>query len=133
MGLTEAVKSVFGKYATFSGRATRSEYWFFALFNILLSVVLILGLGILGAIFKGTEGFGIGMVIGYVLYAIYSFIALIPSLAVTVRRLHDSGKSGWFWFFALIPFVGSIILFVFMVLGSDGDNQYGPNPNNVQY
>ena len=116
MSFGEAIQSVFSKYATFSGRARRSEYWFFTLFAAIVSAVLsILGmfLGVFGAILSG----------------IWSLAILVPTLAVTWRRLHDIGKSGAFFFISLIPLVGSIILLVNVCKDSQpGDNQYGPNP-----
>jgi|UniRef100_UPI00402A5BF1 uncharacterized membrane protein YhaH (DUF805 family) len=129
MGLFEAVKSVFSKYATFQGRASRSEYWFFYLFNILLEIgLLIVGL-ILGAIVGDGTGALAGMGIAYVLLCIYGLIALIPSISVFVRRMHDIGRSGWWYWLALVPLVGVIVLLVFLLTGSDrGDNQYGPEP-----
>ncbi len=129
MGLSEAVKSVFSKYATFEGRASRSEYWFFDLFNILLEIGLyVVGL-ILGAVVGDATGALAGLGIGYVLFCLYALVALIPSISVFVRRMHDIGRSGWWWWIALIPIVGAIVLLVFLVTGSDrGDNQYGPEP-----
>lgn len=129
MGLSEAVKSVFSKYATFEGRASRSEYWFFYLFNILLEIGLyVVGL-ILGAIVGDATGALAGMGIGYVLFCLYALVALIPGISVFVRRMHDIGRSGWWFWIGLIPFVGAIVLLVFLVTGSDrGDNQYGPEP-----
>ena len=129
MGLFEAVKSVFSKYATFQGRASRSENWFFYLFNILLEIgLLIVGL-ILGAIVGDGTGALAGMGIAYVLLCIYGLIALIPSISVFVRRMHDIGRSGWWYWLALVPLVGVIVLLVFLLTGSDrGDNQYGPEP-----
>ena len=129
MGLFETVKSVFSKYATFQGRASRSEYWFFYLFNILLEIgLLIVGL-ILGAIVGDGTGALAGMGIAYVLLCIYGLIALIPSISVFVRRMHDIGRSGWWYWLALVPLVGVIVLLVFLLTGSDrGDNQYGPEP-----
>lgn len=129
MGLSEAVKSVFSKYATFQGRASRSEYWFFYLFNILLEIgLLIVGL-ILGAIVGKGTGALAGMGIAYVLLCIYGLIAIIPSISVFVRRMHDIGRSGWWYWIALVPLVGAIVLLVFLLTGSNrGDNQYGPEP-----
>ena len=115
MGFAEAVQAVLGKYADFSGRARRSEYWFWTL-AVMLGYVVAL---ILVAIAKPFL---------YLLVIAYLAI-LVPSLAVSVRRLHDTGKSGWFILVGLIPLVGGIILLVFMVSDSTpGDNQYGPNP-----
>jgi len=103
------------KYATFDGRARRKEYWMFFLFNILVAI----GLGIVEALI-GTAG-----LIG----GLYGLAVLIPGIAVTVRRLHDTSRSGWWILIVLIPAVGTLILLIFMVLDSQpGDNAYGPNP-----
>lgn len=129
MGFSEAVKSAFSKYATFSGRAPRSEYWFFGLFNVLVSIGLLVVFGILGAIFMGDGGFLVGVAIAQVIYYIYCLAVFIPSIAVTVRRLHDINKSGWWWWIQLIPLAGVIVLLVFACTkGTDGENAYGPDP-----
>lgn len=132
MGFLEAVKSVFSQYATFSGRARRSEYWFFYLFNFLaVFIFMILG-AILGGIFGGGSGAAGGLGVGYILYLLYALAAFIPSLAVTVRRLHDTNRSGLNILWVLLPLVGGIILLVFMLSDSyPGQNQYGPNPKGI--
>ena len=106
---------VLKNYAEFSGRARRKEYWFFVLFSVIISFVL-------GFI----DGFaGLGGILG----GIYALAVLIPSIAVGVRRLHDTGRTGWWLLVGLIPLIGFIILIVFMVGDSEpGSNQYGPNP-----
>jgi len=109
--------SVLKNYAQFSGRARRKEYWMFALVSGIIFVVL----EILGSFVNGQTG---AIIVG-----IYSLLVLIPSLAVSVRRLHDIGKSGWWILIALIPFIGAIVLLIFAVMDSQpGQNQYGPNP-----
>jgi uncharacterized membrane protein YhaH (DUF805 family) len=121
MSFTEAVKTCFQKYAVFSGRARPSEYWWWVLFNILLVVVLVL-------VFSGggTET-GAEALIGLAWLAL-----LLPSLAVTVRRLHDTGRSGWWWFISLVPLVGPIVLIVFLATAGDpGPNRYGPAPTAI--
>ncbi len=103
------------KFATFRGRARRSEYWMFTLFNVIVSTVL----------------FMVDMALGtmFLLGALYGLAAIIPGLAVTVRRLHDTGKSGWWILITLIPILGTIAFLVFMFQDSyAGDNEYGPNP-----
>ncbi|MFT2009884.1 DUF805 domain-containing protein [Pontibacter sp. 13R65] len=108
-------KMVLSKYAEFSGRSRRSEYWYFMLFNVIISMVLAL-------VDMAVGSFGI-------LGGLYSLFIFIPSLALTVRRLHDTGRSGWWMLISLIPFIGWIVLLVFTVSDSQyGDNQYGPNP-----
>ena len=117
MSFTEAVTSAFTKYATFSGRARRSEYWYFALFNMVVGLVLTF---IGGMIFRDKP---------QMLSSIYSLAALIPNLAVSWRRLHDIGRSGGWYFLWLVPIVGWIILLIWMCTDSQpGDNQYGPCP-----
>lgn len=121
-------KVVFENYANFKGRARRSEYWYFALANGIISFLLIiLGL-IVGTILGDVVT---GVIIGYGLVMLYSLATLLPGLGVVVRRLHDVGKSGWFYFVALIPLVGPIwILILFCTEGNYGPNQYGNDPKN---
>ena len=127
MGMMDAVKKCFSNYANFSGRARRAEYWYFCLFNMLIS----LGLSALGAL--AGEGF-ISSALSTISY-LYSLAVLVPGLAVAWRRLHDIGKSGAYWFFIFIPIAGAIILLVWLAKAGDmGDNAYGPDPkgqNNV--
>lgn len=116
--------SALKNYATFTGRARRSEYWFFTLFYFIFLVVAVILDNLLGITIEDT---GIGP-----LYFISILAMIIPGLAVTVRRLHDVGKSGWFYFIVLIPIIGSIWLLVLMVSdGMLGRNQYGPNPKGI--
>ena len=112
---------VLKKYAVFSGRARRAEYWYFVLFNIIVAIVLSLIDTLLGT-FNFMQGVGL-------LSGLYSLAVLIPTLAVTVRRLHDVDRSGWWIFINLIPLIGTIVLLVFAVTdGTPGSNRYGPNP-----
>jgi len=109
------------KYAEFQGRAQRKEYWMFTLFNFLAMVLL----GIVGALLGGGGEGGLGDV----LQGLYGIAVLVPGIAVTVRRLHDIGKSGWWGLVALIPLIGSLILIYFAVKDSQPEtNEYGPNP-----
>jgi uncharacterized membrane protein YhaH (DUF805 family) len=112
---------VLKKYAVFSGRARRKEYWFFALFNIIFTIAIAIIDGMVGTSDPET---GMGMI-----GLIYALAVLLPSIAVTVRRLHDIGKSGWWMLIALIPLLGIIILLIFAVMDSKPEeNQYGINP-----
>lgn len=112
---------VWKRYAEFDGRSRRQEYWMFSLIQFLIIFVgYIVGLALTAV--------GIGVII-LALCFIYSLISLVPSLSVSVRRLHDTGKSGWFLLIGLIPFVGGLIVIILMALDSDpGMNEYGPNP-----
>lgn len=111
--------NVLKNYAGFSGRARRQEYWMFFLINFAIAIVV--------AIIDAVVG------LNSILSLLYTLAVLIPSLAVAVRRLHDTGKTGWWILIAAIPLVGAIILIVF--LASEGDqnpNAYGQNPKQVQ-
>jgi uncharacterized membrane protein YhaH (DUF805 family) len=120
MGFQEAVRSAFSKFATFSGRARRAEYWWFTLFCALASVVL----SILDATLLGHGGPQSGPFDG-----LWSLIAFLPSLSVMVRRLHDVNRSGWWFWIVLIPLVGALILLWWMIKPGDaGDNDFGPDP-----
>lgn len=115
------VKRIYGKYADFSGRARRKEYWFFFLFFLLV----LIGLSILDTLL-GTysESRQVGLLAG-----LFWLGSLLPSIAVGVRRLHDIGRSGWWLLLAFLPLIGPVVLLVFAVLDSQpGDNAYGPNP-----
>ena len=116
ISFAEAVTSCFNKYADFNGRSPRAEYWYFALFNVAVVMVL----AVLGAI--------IGKLFMYVYYT-YVLAILVPSIAVSIRRMHDIGRSGWWVLISLVPFIGSIWYIVLAALPSQlGPNQYGPNP-----
>ena len=115
---------VLKKYAVFSGRSRRAEYWYFVLFNLIVFIVLELIDALLG-----TYNFvsGVGLLSG-----IYGLAVLIPTLAVTVRRLHDIDRTGWWILINLIPLIGTIVLLVFAVTdGTPGSNRYGPNPKET--
>ena len=120
MNLPDAVKSGFQKYVTFTGRASRSAYWYWALFSLVVR---------LGArIVDMGMGAGIGTLVTP-LQGLAAVLLIVPSIAVAVRRLHDLNKSGWWFWIALIPIVGIIILIVwFCTKGTTGDNQFGPDP-----
>ena len=106
---------VLKKYAEFDGRARRQEYWMFQLFNIIVTVAIMFI-----DIFVGTGG---------ILYLAYSLGVLLPSIGVSIRRLHDTDRTGWWILVALIPLIGGIWLLVLMVLdGTRGSNQYGADP-----
>ena len=151
MNFGEAIKSVFSKYATFSGRARRSEYWYFVLFNVLF----MLGFALIARVFPEAK------FLTY-LYLVYSLAIVIPSLAVGVRRLHDIGKRGWNMFILLIVAllnssitvlgksslkIGSGVLLILAIIAlaltvlfvvwlckdsQPGENKWGPNPKEVQ-
>ncbi|WP_318212777.1 DUF805 domain-containing protein [Streptomyces sp. SJL17-1] len=105
---------VIKKYAVFSGRARRQEFWMFELFNIIIAIVL------------AVVGFALDFSL---ISTLYSLAVLLPSLGVTVRRLHDTGRSGWWILISLVPLVGIIVLIVFAATAGDQhENAHGPNP-----
>jgi uncharacterized membrane protein YhaH (DUF805 family) len=105
---------VLKKYAVFNGRARNKEYWMFTLFSVIASIILTI----------------VGTIIGFKsLDLIYVLLTLLPTLGVTIRRLHDTDRRGWWIFLGLIPLVGFIIMLVFLAsAGTPGQNKYGPNP-----
>ena len=105
---------VLKEYTEFNGRVRRKKFWMFNLVNFIIALLI--------AIFLPP------------LSMLYSLLILIPSLAVTVRRLHDTGRSGWWWLLSFIPFLGGIILLIFLIQDSEtGVNKYGPNPKKEFY
>ena len=117
------LKAVRDNYANFNGRATPQEYWMFYLFNIIFITALFISWIILSNL-----GVPIIQELALLIIFIYYLGIIIPSLAATVRRLHDVGKSGWMVLISLIPFVGAIVLIVFLCMaGEQSDNDYGPS------
>ena len=108
MNFIEAVKRAFTHYADFKTRSRRSEYWWFVVFNTIVSSVFAAALPELAGI--------------------WSLVILVPGLALTVRRLHDVGKSGWYYLWLLVPVVGTILVLIQLFKDSTADNQWGPNP-----
>lgn len=116
-------KVVLENYANFNGRARRSEYWYFALANLILVIIAMVLDNVLGIAFAGI-GYG-------PIYGLLALATIVPSIAVGVRRLHDVNKSGWFYLIAFVPFIGAIwLLVLFCTEGTAGENQYGPDPKN---
>ena len=110
---------VLNKYAVFHGRARRSEYWYFFLFNLVVLVVL----AILDAAIRKMTGIGMGM-----LGTIYGLAVLTPGVAVTVRRLHDTNRSGWWVLLSLVPLVGLVLILFLVQDGETAPNRFGSNP-----
>ena len=120
-------KLALSKYAQFTGRSRRSEYWYFQLVYALVAITLLVPMGIAAAmesqILAGLSG---------IAYAILTLGLIVPSIAVLVRRLHDTGRSGWWYFVSLVPLIGGILLLVWLAQDSQpGTNEYGPNPKGL--
>ena len=110
MGFFKAIGSGFGNYTNFSGRARRSEFWWWTLFAFLMGILTVIP------------------ILGWLI----ALAMLLPNLAMQVRRLHDTGHSGWWWFIGLIPIIGFIVLLIFYVTDSKpGPYQWGPNPKGI--
>ena len=114
MGFGEAVSVCFKKSFVWEGRASRAEFWWFELAQLLIIIVALI----------------IDQIIGTgVLYIIAAIVFILPSIAVLIRRLHDTDRTGWWFWIQLLPLIGLIVILVFTLSGSDeGDNKYGPNP-----
>ncbi len=106
----------FKKYADFSGRATRKQYWMFVLFYMIIYIAL----GVIDVLLQT-----------FVLGLIFSLALFIPSISIAARRLHDTGRTGWWQLIYLVPLIGLIVMIVFLVQDSHDENQYGPNPKQA--
>ncbi len=123
MTFMESIQTVFQKYAVFEGRARRSESWWFYLAYAIVN-------GVLSGIGNAFSGSGFGTAVT-VISGIIGLACLVPTIAVTTRRLHDTGKSGW-WQLLYLTCIGSIVILIFCAMDSQpGDNQYGSNPKGM--
>lgn len=126
MNLIDAVKSAFANYFNFNGRARRREFWYFALFRALIPALIVILTVIISMI---TDSGETALSFGFGLYGLSSVVTIMPTLALSCRRLHDLGKSGAYIFFGLLPFVGWILLLVYEFQdGQPYANIYGPDP-----
>ncbi|WBQ02291.1 DUF805 domain-containing protein [Kribbella sp. CA-293567] len=117
---------VIKKYAVFSGRARRKEFWMFVLFSTIISIIIGIVDRLLGLNYGANDSNG-------VLGTIYTLAILLPSIGVAIRRMHDTGRSGWWVLINLVPCVGFIVFIVFAAQeGNAGDNQYGPDPKAAE-
>jgi uncharacterized membrane protein YhaH (DUF805 family) len=108
---------VLKKYAVFGGRASRQEFWMFVLFNFIVQVII-----------SGIDAF----ITGGIIAAIYTLAVLLPAIGVSIRRLHDTDRSGWWLLLSFVPFIGIIVLIIFYVLDSTpGSNRFGDNPKGA--
>ena len=130
----EAVKRAFSQYCKFTGRASRSEYWWFFLFLSIINIIFSGGSSFftVKGVFDGTITSEISALLNPFVIAsgIWGLIILLPTWGLLFRRLHDTGRSGWNCLWGLLPFIGSIILIVYCCQESQpGENKYGPMPN----
>lgn len=116
---------VLRQWSDFKGRARRKEYWMFVLFNIIFLIIAAILDNVFGLTFSREIPYGY-------IYMLYALIVLIPGIAVSIRRLHDISKSGWWYLIAFIPLIGAIwLLVLFVTDGTPGENQWGMNPKEV--
>lgn len=122
MTFIDSIKSCLDKYATFRGRAPRSEYWWFWTFYVLTEFVTMIVFGFIGYLCGDVAGM---MIAGYIGAFLSSLMLFLPMLSVFVRRLHDTNHSGWWYFIAFVPLIGGIWLLVLLLTDSDEENEYG--------
>ena len=131
MTFSESIKTCLGKWITWEGRAARSEYWYFVLFGFLCQIAAMVVDRVLGTGFKMANpmtGMEQSMGYGWV-YLLTALALLLPSLAALIRRLHDTDRSGWWYWIALIPLIGAILLLVWLCSrGTNGNNRFGSDP-----
>jgi uncharacterized membrane protein YhaH (DUF805 family) len=131
MSFGEAVQSGFDNYVNFNGRASRSAYWW-VLFGLLVSVVARVVDGLVGSNIVRYDQNGTAVGVG-IISSLVGLALLLPSISVLVRRLHDTNRSGWWYWIVLIPIIGWVVLLFFLVgPGTPGNNRFGPPPSDVQ-
>jgi uncharacterized membrane protein YhaH (DUF805 family) len=127
--IATSIKSVLGNYANFSGRARRSEYWWWIL-AVMVTFGVIYGVAATGVSTSADGQASVGAIawLFYVIGGVLGLALFIPNIAVAIRRLHDVGQSGWMYLLALVPFGGLVLLYFFLKDSQPGANQYGPSP-----
>ena len=124
MGMINAVRRAYSNYFTLQGRATRSDYWWFLLYQYLVYIILVL-VCIFASDFFKSDNFFIPLIL-------FVLLNVIPNFTILVRRLHDSSKSGYWLLLFFLSAPGLLIIFIFTLLPSDGDNRYGADPHNIR-
>ena len=124
------IDTVKNKYTDFNGRATRSEYWYFVLFYTIISLILtLIDINFINPYLDLSPEAAMQ---GSVLTGVFALALLLPQIALGIRRLHDTGRSGWWYLLILIPILGWLVLLYFYILDSEpGTNAYGPNPKGL--
>ena len=129
MDMASAIRACLGKYASFRGRARRAEFWWFVLaFSLAQVAVMLLDIALLGETRQSDHGFS-GQTDAPVLTVLFMLAVIPPYISVLVRRLHDTGRSGWWYWIILVPMIGPLVLLFFLVSrGTAGPNAFGPDP-----
>lgn len=120
MDMFDYYKNAYKNYAEYKGRATQAEYWYFVLCHTLVTASLIILIAVGAENYSDFMAGAAGISLG-----IYTLASIIPSIMISIRRLHDTGKSGWFNLFAFIPVVGGLLMIILLAQKSDGDNEWG--------
>ncbi|MBW8880922.1 MAG: DUF805 domain-containing protein [Asticcacaulis sp.] len=133
MGFGQAIQSAYKNYFQFNGRASRSEFWWFYLFNLLVVIAGLVFFMIVGAATSGQgqdAQAGVGIATGLIglVWGLFVLGSFFPTLSLIVRRLHDSDKSGWFLLLIFVPFGGIVLLVFYCLPGTVGANQFGEDP-----
>ena len=118
-------------YAKFDGRARRSEFWYFVLGSLVYYLIGWVAITIVVSVLSAIKLGALASLIGGILYLLLYLPLLVPSIAVAIRRLQDTGKSGWLILLSLIPFGGIVLLIFYVQDSTPGSNQYGPNPKGL--
>jgi uncharacterized membrane protein YhaH (DUF805 family) len=126
--MKQAINSCFRKYADFTGRACRAEYWYWSLFLLLMGILFVFLLNGVADMIYDNDTYDVFYNAVLIISAIANLAFFLPTLAVSVRRLHDIGRSGWEYLIGLIPLVGCLVLIVWFAIDSEDDNQYGTSP-----
>lgn len=126
MGLFNAVRSVYSHYFTLQGRATRSEFWYFWLYQCLAYLIMSSVCVAISVALQDDNGFA------FIIIGIFGIFHVIPNFTILVRRLHDSSNSGWWALLFFLSGPGTLVLLIFTLLPSEGDNKYGANPHNIE-
>jgi len=131
MGFGEAIGAFYRRSFDFETRSTRSEFWWAKLFKTIVYFTIFMVMGLTAEAFGGTESETGEIVVGFAVIVMFLFYLanFIPNIAVAVRRFHDQNQSGWMYLLALIPYIGGLIVLIFMCIdGTHGDNRFGPDP-----
>lgn len=126
----DAIKKCFKRYADFNGRAVRREFWYFALFVWVINLALLCLTYYFDSNYNIASGRDIAVVLGFAVI-FFSLATLLPMLSVGARRLHDTGRSGWFQLLYLVPYVGCLIVWILLAKAGEGDNKYGKDPEGL--
>ena len=126
MGMFNAVRSAYSHYFTLQGRTTRSEFWYFWLYQCLAYLIMSSVCVAISIALQDDNGFA------FIIIGIFGIFHVIPNFTILVRRLHDSSNSGWWALLFLLSGPGTLVLLIFTLLPSEGDNKYGANPHNIE-